>query len=69
MILRLDWLSGGEAQVVETDGILVGVVVRLDSAAKTVVVKLADGTEHAFHFVKRPFCLVVRAVFHGISSC
>jgi hypothetical protein len=34
-------------------GILVGVVVKLDSAANTVVVKLADGTEHTLHFVKR----------------
>ncbi len=34
-------------------GILVGVVIRLDSAARTAVVKLADGTEHTFHFVKR----------------
>ena len=34
-------------------GILVGVVLKLDSAAHTVVVKLADGTEHTLHFVKR----------------
>ncbi|HYL35518.1 MAG TPA: hypothetical protein VEV17_06365 [Bryobacteraceae bacterium] len=34
-------------------GILVGEVRKVDSATKTVVVKLADGTEHTFHFVKR----------------
>jgi hypothetical protein len=34
-------------------GILVGVVIKVDSAAKTVVVKVADGTEHTLHFVKR----------------
>jgi hypothetical protein len=34
-------------------GTLVGVVQKIDSAAKTVVVKAADGTEHTLHFVKR----------------
>lgn len=33
-------------------GILVGAILRLDAAAKTVVVKAADGTEHTLHFVK-----------------
>lgn len=39
--------------VVRRHGILVGVVLRLDAAAKTVVVKLADGTEHTYHVVER----------------
>lgn len=34
-------------------GVLVGSVERLDAAAHTVVVKLADGSEHTFHFLKR----------------
>jgi hypothetical protein len=34
-------------------GILEGEVLKLDDAAKTVVVKLADGTEHTLHVVKR----------------
>ena len=37
----------------EQHGILVGVVLKLDAGAKTVVVKTADGTEHTLHFVKR----------------
>lgn len=39
--------------VQQRHGILVGVVTKLDSATHTVVVKLADGTEHSLHFVKR----------------
>jgi hypothetical protein len=34
-------------------GILVGTVLKLDDAAKTVVVKLSDGTKHTLHFVER----------------
>ncbi len=39
--------------VEEQHGILTGTVLKLDAAAKTVVVKTADGTEHTLHFVKR----------------
>ena len=45
----------------ERHGILVGVVLRLDAAAHTMVVKLADGTEHTFHVVKR-------AAVHGVQE-
>lgn len=42
------------ALAIETrHGILVGVVLKLDAATRTAVVKLADGTEHTVHFVKR----------------
>jgi hypothetical protein len=34
-------------------GILVGEIVKLDTAAKTVFVKAADGTEHTLRFLKR----------------
>lgn len=37
----------------ERHGILAGVVLTLDAAAYAMVVKLADGTEHIFHVVKR----------------
>lgn len=34
-------------------GILVGEIIKLDRDTKTAVVKVADGTEHTFHFVAR----------------
>ena len=37
----------------EHRGILVGTVMKLDAGAKTVIVKIGDGSEHTFHFVKR----------------
>lgn len=39
--------------VVQQHGILVGEITKLDAATKTAVVKVADGTEHTFHFVGR----------------
>lgn len=42
-------------------GILVGEVIKLDAATKTAVVKLADGTEHTFHFVGR-------TTVHGVQE-
>jgi len=50
MLMALCWAA---LAVEQRHGILVGAVLRTDAAAKTVVVKLADGTEHTFHFVKR----------------
>jgi hypothetical protein len=56
-------------------GILVGVVTKVDSAAKTVVVKTADGTEHTLHFVKRTtvhgaqdVATAAKDVFHGVKE-
>jgi hypothetical protein len=37
----------------EQHGILTGVVLKVDSGTKTAVVKVADGSEHTFHFVGR----------------
>src|SRR5579872_722603 len=34
-------------------GFLVGQVIKLDATAHTAVVKLADGSEHTLHFLKR----------------
>ena len=56
-------------------GILVGVVIKVDSGAKTVVVKAADGTEHTLHFVKRTTvhgaqdtAAAAKDVFHGVKE-
>lgn len=56
-------------------GILVGVVIKVDSAAKTVVVKAADGTEHTLRFVKRTSvhgaegaATVAKDAFHGVKE-
>lgn len=46
-------MSRPTGAIQERHGNLVGVVPRLDAAAHTVVVKLADGTEHTFHVGKR----------------
>ena len=43
----------GSAQAIEQKhGILMGEILKLDAGARTIVVKVADGTEHTFHFVK-----------------
>ncbi len=52
----------GPAEAIERrHGILVGEVLKLDAAAKTVVVKTADGTEHTLHFVER-------TAVHGVQD-
>jgi hypothetical protein len=53
VIVALMALCWSALAIERRHGILVGVVLKLDSSAKTVVVKLADGTEHTFHFVER----------------
>ncbi len=42
-----------------------GTVKTVDKAAKTVVVKVADGTEHTFHFVARTTAHGAEVVAHG----
>jgi hypothetical protein len=51
------------------------VVIKVDSAAKTVVVKAADGTEHTLHFVKRTTvhgaqdtAVAAKDAFHGVKE-
>jgi hypothetical protein len=39
--------------VEQRHGILVGEILKLDATAKTVVIKLADGTEHTLHVAQR----------------
>jgi len=53
VIILLVALCWPALAIEQKHGVLVGVVLKLDDAAKTVVVKVADGTEHTFHFVKR----------------
>jgi hypothetical protein len=38
-----------------------GTISKIDSGAKTIVVKTADGTEHAFHFIEK-------TTFHGTEA-
>jgi len=49
MSMAFSWLA---LAAEEGHGILVGVVLKVDSGAKTVVVKVGDGTQHVLHFVK-----------------
>ena len=37
----------------ERHGVMTGVILKLDAAAKTVVIKTADGTTHTLHFLER----------------
>jgi len=72
MLMALYW----PAQAIERrHGIVVGEVVKLDAAAKTAVVKLADGTQHAFHVVKRTTvqgaqdtAAAAKDAFHGLKE-
>src|SRR5215831_5429587 len=45
-------LSLPAVAVEEHQGFVAGTITKVDAAGKTVVVKLADGTQHTFHFVK-----------------
>lgn len=39
--------------IAQRHGILVGEILKLDAATRTVVIKAADGTQHTLHFLKR----------------
>ncbi len=61
--------------VEQRHGILVGTVVKVDNAAKTVIVKVADGAEHAFHVVNRTMihggqdtATGAKDAFHGLKA-
>ncbi|MBS1859601.1 MAG: hypothetical protein JST11_29785 [Acidobacteria bacterium] len=56
-------------------GVLVGTVMKLDAGAKTAVVKLADGSEHTLHFLKRTAvhgaddtAAGAKEAFHGLKE-
>jgi hypothetical protein len=75
VILLLMALSWPALAIQERHGILVGVVLKVDDAAKTVAVKLADGTEHTFHFVERSTvhgaqdtAAGAKEAFHGLKE-
>jgi hypothetical protein len=67
---------GQSAQAIEQKhGILMGEILKLDAGARTVVVKVADGTVHTFHFVKGTAVHGGQAVasgatdtFHGLKE-
>jgi hypothetical protein len=72
MLMAVCWSA---LAIEQRHGILVGVALRLDAAAKTVVVKLADGTQHTLHFVKRTSVHAVQEAaaaakdaFHGLKE-
>jgi hypothetical protein len=59
----------------ERHGILVGTVLKVDDGAKTVVVKLSDGTRHTFHFVEgttvhgaQDTAAGAKDAFHGLKE-
>ena len=52
-IILLTALRWPALAVQERHGVVVGEVIKLDAAAKTVVVKTADGTSRTFHFLGR----------------
>ena len=75
LIVTLVVLSWPATAAEERHGIVVGTVLKIDSGAKTVVVKVADGSEHTFHFVKRTTvhgeqdaAAGAQDVFHGVKS-
>ena len=51
--------------VEQRHGVVVGEILKLDAAAKTVVVKAADGTSHTFHFLEQTTVLAGREVTAG----
>jgi len=72
MLIALCWPA---LAIEERQGIFVGTVRKIDSGTKTVVVKLADGTEHTLHFVKRTTVIGAEATatgakdaFHGLKE-
>lgn len=75
MIVLLMALCSPARAIEQRHGILVGEIVKLDAAAKTLVVKLADGTEHTLHVVKRTTIHGTEATaagateaFHGLKQ-
>ena len=52
MLVFAAW-CGSALAVERRHGVLVGEVIKLDAATKTVVVKAGEGTEHTLHFVGR----------------
>ena len=75
LVTTLIFLCCSAFAIEHRHGILVGTVLRLDSATRTAVVKLADGSEHTLHFVQRTAVHGMRDtsagaedVFHGLKQ-
>ena len=73
--MTLTVLCGSALAIEQRHGILMGEILKLDAAAKTIVVKLADGTEHTLHFVKqtavhgaRGAAVAATEAFHGLKE-
>ncbi len=73
--LAMTAICGTMLAVGEKKGVFEGTVDKVDSAAKTVAVKVSDGTVHTFHFVKRTTVHGAQAtaagaedVFHGVKE-
>lgn len=58
-------LAASAFAVAHKHGVLVGVILRLDAATKTMVVKTADGAEHAVHFLGSTAVVGVRGAEAG----
>lgn len=68
-MLMLALLVCGSALGVERrHGILVGEILKLDAATKTVVVKTADGADHTIHFLSRTAVHGTQATASGASD-
>ncbi len=72
--ILMAWCWSAQA-VEERHGFLVGEVIKLDAAAKTVVIKAGDGTEHTLHFVGRTAVhgaagasVGAKDAFHGLKE-
>jgi hypothetical protein len=68
-------LCGAAFAIERRHGILVGEVLKLDAGAKTISVKMADGTEHTLHFVGKTTVHGAQAAgaggqdaFHGLKE-
>jgi hypothetical protein len=73
--LTLTVLCGSAFAIEQRHGILMGEILKLDAAAKTIVVKLADGSEHTLHLVKqtavhgaRGAAVAGTEAFHGLKE-
>ena len=71
-IVFLSILMASIALAVEAVSAMHGTISKIDSGAKTIVVKTADGAEHTFHFVAKTTVhgteAGARDAFHGLKE-
>ncbi len=68
LITLLTFFCCSAYAVVQKHGIIVGEILQLDAMAKTVVVKLADGTKHTLHFAEHTVVHGSRATAAGAEA-